>query len=86
MRSAKDFCEKYDCTIVELSGLLGVSVSLAQKWSSSSETISAYHQNHLELLDKTFEILKSAEEQSIALREKLGSSQLEFYLNWRRFN
>ena len=84
MRSAKDFCQKYDCSIVELAGLMGVSVSLAQKWSSA-ETISAYHQNHLELLDKTFEILKAAEEQSIALRAKLGSSQLEFYLNWRRF-
>ena len=85
MRSAKDFCEKYDCTIVELAGLMGVSVSLAQKWSSA-ETISAYHQNHLELLDNTFEILKAAEEQAIALRAKLGSSQLEFYINWRRFN
>ena len=84
MRSAKEFCDKYDCTIVELAGLMGVSVSLAQKWSSA-ETISAYHQNHLELLDNTFEILKAAEESAIALRENLGSSQLEFYLNWRRF-
>ena len=83
MRSAKEFCDKYDCTIVELAGLMGVSVSLAQKWSSA-ETISAYHQNHLELLDNTFEILKAAEEQAIALREHLGSSKLEFYLNWRR--
>ncbi|MBC7515521.1 MAG: hypothetical protein H7237_03660 [Alkalinema sp. FL-bin-369] len=84
MRSAKEFCEKYDCTIVELAGLMGVSVSLAHRWASS-ETISAYHQNHLELLDNTFEILKAAEESAIALRAKLGSSQLEFYLNWRRF-
>ena len=85
MRSAKEFCDKYDCTIVELAGLMGVSVSLAQKWSSA-ETISAYHQNHLELLDHTFKMLKAAEEQAIALRENLGSSRLEFYLNWRRFS
>ena len=84
MRSPKEFCHKYDCTIAELADLMGVSVSLAQKWSGS-DTISDCDQNHLELLDHTFEMLKTAEEQAIALRTKLCSLKLVFYLNWRRF-
>lgn len=83
MRSPKEFCQKYDCTIAELAGLMGVSISLAQKWSGEEYSVSTYHQNHVELLDQTFEILKAAESEAYKLRSKLCSSKLEFYENWK---
>jgi secreted Zn-dependent insulinase-like peptidase len=83
MRHPRDFCAKYSCTIVELAGLMGVSISLAQKWNGENHSISAYHQNHIELLDHVFELLKKAETEADGLKSRLCAAKLQFYLNWR---
>jgi transcriptional regulator with XRE-family HTH domain len=84
VRSSKEFREKYNCTIVEFAGLLGVTVSTAQKWSGDESMVSSWHQNQIELLDQTFSILSDAERSADFLKSHLCDSRLAFYLNWRR--
>jgi hypothetical protein len=83
MRDPKEFCRKYNCTIAELAGLMGVAISTAQKWSMANYAVSDYHQEHIESLHSLFQILIKAETDAENLKNGLSTSKLQFYLNWR---